>query len=144
MGEDLVAWTQRFIEWTNAGIEQAEPLVKELLALPAGEWDAWLVSRPEGLSVFLFEELVAIAEEDGSRSLPLTEFVLRHVDSITVPPEHDLELVFLRGHARRVGALALLQQAVAIFRSVPYIREELELVEKAEAAARMPRYPNRT
>jgi hypothetical protein len=83
MSEDLTAWTRRFIEWTNAGIEQAEPLLNELL--------------------HLFDGLLEIAEEDGTGSLPLTEFVLRHVDAITVPPEQNRLLLFLRGHARRVG-----------------------------------------
>src|SRR4051794_17502242 len=109
MREDRVAGLRRFGNWISAGREQAAPLVSELLEHEPTEWDSWLTGCPEARSVQLFEGLLQVAEADAPRSLPLTEFVLRHVDSVFVPPEADLALLFVRGHARRVRAFALLK-----------------------------------
>jgi len=148
MREDRVAGLRRFGNWISAGREQAAPLVGELLEHEPTEWDSWLTGRPEARSVQLFEGLLQVAEADDSRALPLTEFVLRHVDSVTVPPEADLPLLFVRGHARRVRAGALLKandpgaalraydEAAAIFRSEPVARRELAVVETAAASLR--------
>jgi tetratricopeptide (TPR) repeat protein len=148
MREDRVAGLRRFGNWISAGREQAAPLVSELLEHEPMEWDSWLTGRPEARSVQLFEGLLQVAEADAPRSLPLTEFVLRHVDSVAVPPEADLALLFVRGHARRVRAFALLKandpgaalraydDAAAIFRTEPVARRELALVETAAASLR--------
>lgn len=140
MREDRVAELRRFGYWISAGREQAAPLVRELLEHEPAEWDSWLTGRPEARSVQLFEGLLQVAEADDPRSLPLTEFVVRYVDSLTVPPEADLALLFVRGHARRVRGLALLRandsraalqaydEAAAIFRTEPVAHAELKLV----------------
>jgi len=140
MREDRVAGLRRFGNWISAGREQAAPLVRELLEHDPTEWDSWLTGRPEARSVQLFEGLLQVAEGDDPRSLPLTEFVLRHVDSVTVPSEADLALLFVRGHARRVRGLALLKandphaalqaydEAAAIFRTEPVAHAELKRV----------------
>src|SRR6185436_7909025 len=148
MREDRVAGLRRFGNWISAGREQAAPLVRELLEHEPTEWDSWLTGRPEARSVQLFEGLLQVAEAGDARVLQLTEFVLRHVDSVTVPPEADLALLFVRGHARRVHAFALLRandpgaalraydEAAAIFRSELFARRELALVETAAAPLR--------
>jgi len=107
MGKDLAEKTKRFIEWTNEGNAAAGPLVDELLELPSDAWDAWFASHPEARTVHVLQQLVRIAKKNPPDGLLLTDFVLRHIDSIPPPAEAEVVHTLVRARAWKARAVAL-------------------------------------
>lgn len=148
MAEESAAGLRGVVDWMVAARDHAEPLVRELLAIPEAGWDEWLDSHPGARTVPFFEAFVELAEGDPQRALSLTEFVVRHMDSAGVPANAAIALTYLRGNAWKARAFALLragrpaealsayEQAAAIYRSEPLMTPELEAVERATAPLR--------
>jgi len=85
----------------------ARPLVDELLDLPSEGWDDWFASHPEARTEHVLQELVRIAEKNPPDALTLTDFVLRHVDSIEVPAAAKVPHGLLCADTWRIRAIAL-------------------------------------
>lgn len=111
MGNELVAWAKRFIEFHNEGLEEGAACARELLELPPEEWEAWWNDHPEAWSYATTGELLAYADEQlrtsGPSALSITEFMIRHVDDIVVPPDMSHTRAILRHHAWQTHAQAL-------------------------------------
>jgi len=134
MQEERPGRLRRFNDWLITGHNAAIPLVEELLALPVAEWEAWLTAHPDAWTVHVFQGLVQAAEDDPAQALAMTDFVVRHADSITAPPEADFALAWMRGEAWKAraealrsagdhaGALAAQERSDAIFREHPQPR----------------------
>lgn len=146
MGEERVAGLRGVVDWMLTAREEAEPALRELLALPEAAWDEWLESHPAVGTVPFFEAFVELAERNPYRANGLTSFLIRHVDSAIAPGDAEITLTFLRGHAWRVRAFALLragdprgaleayERGAAVFRSEPLATPELEAIELAAAS----------
>ena len=134
MQEDRPGPHRRFTDWFITGHNDAIPLLEELLTLPVAEWEAWLAAHPDAWNVHVFQGLIQAAEDDPTEALAMTDFVIRHADSITVPPEGDVALIFMRWEAWKARAQALRsagdpagasqaqEQADALFRTERVLR----------------------
>ena len=104
MPDEQTARLRRLVDWLSAGWADAATLADEMFALPPAGWDDWLAKHPDARSVHFFETLLDAADRKG---VALTTFVLRHLQSLEVPPEAKMALVFLRGRAWTVHARLL-------------------------------------
>src|SRR6185436_20108333 len=90
----------RLLDFLNKSSWAGEPVARELLELPPEEWEAWSGEHPEALSFATLRELYRHATErigtGRSPALPITEFMLRHVDAVVVPPDMDILRLVLR------------------------------------------------
>jgi tetratricopeptide (TPR) repeat protein len=148
--EGQIAAIRRFIEVLNSGLDEAEALSSDMLALPPDRWDGWLVEHPSALTVPLFNALLKEAAH-SDEPLSLTEFATRHVDAVGVPPEAELQLVYLKhrtwnAHARAlrsagriVDALRAYETATAIARGAGVLYAEAEETEREAAIVRAAR-----
>jgi len=146
MGQDLATHTDRFLKWLNEGNAAAWPLVDELLELPSDAWDEWFASHPEARTWHVLQELVRIAEKNLSDALLLTDFVLRHADSIPPPAEVEFMHSYLCARAWKAreialrhasdeqGAIQAFEKAAAIDQSVMF--EQPPLTEDDNRRAR--------
>ena len=147
MREEQVAEIRHFIEFLNSGVEEADALSREMLALPSSGWDAWFAAHPAARSVAFFNALLDEAE-GGTPAIEVTGFATRHVDGVEVPPVAELVRPFVRGrawvaHARALrsaeqvdDALLAYVTAAAILRASPPMYTELADVEQETAALR--------
>jgi tetratricopeptide (TPR) repeat protein len=142
MRDDRIAEIRRFIDFYNDGLEEADALANEILALPPPEWDSWLEAHP-GARSFAF--LTALLDK-APDALNVTELVARFSETISVPPEAELALVFLRVDAWRAFARTLraagrveeaarsYATAAAIARAEPVMAPQLAEIEEEAAA----------
>ena len=154
MREEQIAAIRAMIDALNAGHDENEQFVRGLLARAPEEWDAWLSEHPEAANVtalrWLIDEAESQEDRDPQLGLALTQFVLRHIDEVTVPPELRMmaPLLFLRGDTWRVhasmlryagdlsGALHAYETAAALFRTDPLALPEIAAAECAAAYTR--------
>lgn len=152
MQQEQIAAFQRMIDGLNAGFDENEQYVRELLARSPDEWDAWLATHPgaANLNAFrsLIDEALNLEDRDPQRGLALTRFVLRHVETLAVPPELAMALLFLRGDTWKVhgsllryagdlsAALRAYETAAELFRSEPAAVPQLAAAECGAAYTR--------
>lgn len=137
MQEERPGTLRRSADWLITGHNDAIPLLEELLALPVAEWEAWLAAHPDAWTVHVFQGLIQAAEADPAEALAVTDFVVRHADSVTTPPEGAVVLAWVRGDAWKAraqalrsagddtGALEAQERSDAIFRAKPRPRTDV-------------------
>lgn len=100
-----------YLEWLSgdpqAGVAEAE----RLLAVPAGERDAWVAAHPEVVNFHAVDHLLEIARDrlrdDPEQALGLTGLVVRHHGQLRVPQGSEVA-----GAIQRVDAWRLYGQAL--------------------------------
>lgn len=144
-----VVSVSEFIDWLNAGIEDADRNATELLRQPPDQWDTWLTGHPAALTYHLVDELSdrasALLAGDAGRALAIMELVIRHMDGVRVPVGCEPFLPLLQMNAwRELGnahgqtgalhdALAAYERSMALLAANPLADVEHEMARRAAA-----------
>lgn len=142
-----------YVDWLSSGAEAGHRAAVELLALQNAEWESRFADvRPEAR--FSRSRRTGrshrsrVAGQGSEEARDLTELIVRHVNTVAVPPGCELRRTVLRSNAWREranalrvtgdlpGALAAAQNAIAVLDSEPAADLELAMARRVHAFVR--------